>query len=75
MPIHSFAHQNGLLFDKFQNILTHIPFSYANDLSVADEVLIQENIDLTPKKVINVRNLNLQGKHCSACSFLFHKEL
>ena len=51
--------QKPVEFGKFQNEHILISFSYANDLSVGDEILIQESFDL-----INMSNRNMQGKQC-----------
>ena len=37
-------------------------FSYADKLSIDDEVLVQGNNELTPAKVINVSSISLRGK-------------
>ena len=37
-------------------------FRYADHVSVGDEVLaVQDNKELTPAKVINISNINMQG--------------
>ena len=38
-------------------------FRYADQVAVGDEVLVLENDDLTPTKVINVSSFNMQGTH------------
>ena len=38
-------------------------FSYADLVSVGDEVLVQGNKDILPTRVINVSNIMLQGDH------------
>ena len=39
--------------------------SYADQLSIGDEVLVQGNNDLTPAKVINISDITMQGKYCN----------
>ena len=39
--------------------------SYADQLSIGDEVLVQGNNDLTSAKVINISDLTMQGKYCN----------
>ena len=38
-------------------------FRYADQVAIGDEVLVLENDDLTPTKVINVSSFNMQGTH------------
>ena len=38
-------------------------FRYADQVSHGDEVLVNENNDLIPVKIISVSNFTLQGKH------------
>ena len=45
------------------NITINIPLRYANQLSIGDEILVQENNELIPEQVINVSNIIMQGNH------------
>ena len=38
-------------------------FRYADKISIGDEVLAQENDDLTPAKVTDTPSFTLQGEH------------
>ena len=45
-------------------------FSYADKVSVDDDVLVQTNDKFTPDKVTNVSSFMMQGLHSSLCFFL-----
>ena len=38
-------------------------FRYADQVAIGDEVLVQENDDLTPSKIINVTSSTMQGNY------------
>ena len=40
-----------------------MPTRYAEKVSTGDEVLVSENNELTPAKVINVSSLKMQGDY------------
>ena len=41
--------------------MSSVPFRYADQLTIGDELLVQGNSKLTPAKVIHVSNLVMQG--------------
>ena len=41
----------------------YISFRYADLVTVGDEVLIQENFQLNPSKVVNISSFLMQGKY------------
>ena len=49
------------LLDEFRNAI--YSFRYSNQVSIGDEVLVQENDELIPSKVITVSTLPLQGNN------------
>ena len=51
------------MFNKKQSV--NVSFSYGNQLSIGDQILIQENSELAPEEVLGVSNLEMQGNHDS----------
>ena len=41
------------------------PYRYADEVLIGDEVLVQQNYELTPVKVTNVSEITLQGNNFS----------
>ena len=41
-----------------------IRFRYVGKVSIGDEVLVKENAELIPTKVVNVSSAMMQGKQC-----------
>ena len=45
--------KNNIIFD----------FRYANQLAIGDEVLVENNDEFTPRKVLNMTHFIMQGNH------------
>ena len=45
----------------FETLYSIFSFRHADQVSIGDEVLVEENDDMMPAKVVNVSTLVLQG--------------
>ena len=56
-------YQNSILYILILNITVNCSFRYAGQITIDDEVLIPENNEVTPTKVISISNFTMQGAY------------
>ena len=57
-------------FYQFEKQLEKNSFRYADKVSIGDDIVVQENKDLSPAKVVNVWSQVMRGDHCFFNIFL-----
>ena len=60
--VHILCH-NSILYILILNITVNCSFRYAGQITIDDEVLIPENNEVTPTKVISISNFTMQGAY------------